>query len=174
MSNKKDIPCRITDDMLKKACDFQYIAQKYPFIRILPKTHPSKRGRKIDAFFYKQKMMMIQFAKSQQNKKKKNKKKKTPTKRFDFLKFIRDQQDKQTKILSIQDPNNCSLQKCNINGINCEWIKYKGSSIQNGIILVIHGGGYIMGSTLHKHRQSELMSKLTGCACLLINYSLAP
>ena len=33
---------------------------------------------------------------------------------------------------------------------------------------------YKHSSSAHKHRQSELLSKLTGCVCLLINYSLAP
>eukprot|EP01084_Bolivina_argentea_P003492 6566_1 len=74
----------------------------------------------------------------------------------------------------IQDPNNCTSRKEIINGITCHWIKYKGSNINNGIILQLHGGGYILCSDIKLFAQSELLSKLTGFVCLCIDYSLAP
>merc|ERR1712228_212870 len=122
----------------------------------------------------KQKAMTQKMAKLNKSNKNKNKSSKSKRKRIDYLKLMREQQKRQESMMKVRYPTICTIQQCKINGIDCEWLKYKGSDISNGIIMIIHGGAYIMGSSAHKHRQSEFLSKSTGCVCLLINYSLAP
>eukprot|EP01084_Bolivina_argentea_P163380 284235_1 len=77
-------------------------------------------------------------------------------------------------LYDIANPQNCSTSKETIDNIPCYWIKYKGSNIENGIIIILHGGGYVKNSATVSFAEGEYMSKLTGCHVLSVDYSLCP
>eukprot|EP01083_Nonionella_stella_P088529 246805_1 len=60
---------------------------------------------------------------------------------------------------------------CNV---ECYWVFSAQSSIDNGLIIMCHGGGYCKDSALQDFGLAEHLSQLTQFKCLLINYSLAP
>lgn len=143
---------------------------------------------KLDWFFYRQKKQMAKVQKMLRQRVTSNDSdtesrpsgkgssgKRSNRKPFDFIKMMRFQEQQQTaKFQTLKNPHCCELEKSVLNGVKCEWITYRGASVKNGVIMVIHGGAYIMGSVGHKYRQSEVMSKVSGCPCLLVDYGLAP
>ena len=61
----------------------------------------------------------------------------------------------------------------NANNVPCEWFSYRGAR-EDRIILYIHGGGHIMGSS-NSHKFFTLkLAKSTNMKVLSINYRLAP
>lgn len=184
--SKKSLQPRITSEILRSAYDEDDIRKHYPFARILPVTYPSAAHIKLDWFFYRQKANLQKMQKairqqivSKDTKSSHPSKSKVHSKRksvpFDFIKMMRLQELQQTaRFQTLKNPDHCRLEKCNLNGVKCEWIIYDGASMDRGVIIVIHGGAYIMGSTGHKYRESEVISKMSGCACLLVDYGLAP
>ena len=57
--------------------------------------------------------------------------------------------------------------------IPCEWITAPDAS-EEGVLLYLHGGGYVIGSpNSHRHFVAKL-SEETGLQCLLVDYRLAP
>ena len=59
------------------------------------------------------------------------------------------------------------------NNVSCEWFSYRGAS-EDRVILYIHGGGHIMGSS-NSHKFLALkLAKITNMKVLTLNYHLAP
>ena len=145
---------RITTEIAKQGCQYDKYndKSKYPYINFLPFTAPSVQAQNIDN------KLIESFL---------------PINSFDlqaFRKFCTTDDVNNP----IKDTTNCQSIKERINGINCDWIKYKGSSISNGVILQLHGGAFTLSSHIKLFAQSELLSKLTGMVCLCIDYSKAP
>ena len=149
----------ITDNDLRDACDYIEYGNKikYPYIKYMARTLPSIEFRKF--WFKRQKNRRI----PPQN-----------LKHCDELNNIRKRTKNYLSFIPIKNKNSFNIRKEIICNIECEWISYKNSSINNGILIGLHGGGYVFGNTTSQYALSELLSKITGCHCLLINYSLAP
>ena len=61
----------------------------------------------------------------------------------------------------------------NANNVPCEWFSYRGTK-EDRVILYIHGGGHIMGSS-NSHKFLALkLAKITNMKVLSLNYRLAP
>ena len=134
---------------------------KYPFIQILPSTKPSNRYIWYDQFIF-----------SNKDKTRKNLSK--PYSRRSVIGF-RKVCDRSVLITTPLFPSYVDI-KIEIipYKIPCHWISYKGSSKDNGIIICLHGGGYVAGSPPMQYALCSLLSKLTGCVCLSIDYRLCP
>jgi epsilon-lactone hydrolase len=65
------------------------------------------------------------------------------------------------------------IQREQINGINCEWIKPKNTHTDK-LIFYIHGGGYISGSCSDHRRFVSNIARKTGYTCFIYEYRLAP
>eukprot|EP01084_Bolivina_argentea_P303186 523390_1 len=145
---------RITTSAAKLGCAYDKYNDKikYPYINFLPFTAPSKAAQQYDAERYRL------F---------------TPTNTFDIEAFRKSSTIADT-LYPIHDTKNCRSIKQKINGVDCVWIQYKGSNINNGIIVQMHGGGYCLATHIKLFAQSELLSRQTGMVCLCINYSKAP
>ena len=61
----------------------------------------------------------------------------------------------------------------NANNVSCEWFSYRGAR-EDCIILYIHGGGHIMGSSNSHKFLSLKIAKMINMKILSINYRLAP
>ena len=73
----------------------------------------------------------------------------------------------------IKLPKDVKIQKVDIDGMPAEWISAPGT-VEDKVILYLHGGGYISGS-INSHR--ELVSRISRASkarVLIINYRLAP
>ena len=53
-------------------------------------------------------------------------------------------------------------------------VSYRGSNIQNGIVIMCHGGGYGTKSPLRNFSFAELVSKITGYIVMILDYKLSP
>merc|ERR1719229_9160 len=70
--------------------------------------------------------------------------------------------------------NLCKISIKTVKNIKIHWIEYDASSIDNGLILAIHGGGYVAGMPSMQYALCSELSKLTGCVCASIEYRLCP
>ncbi len=147
--------------MINKACDIKEYSnkEKYSYIRYLPFTIPSQEFIESDSMALANKEKALQQIGNN----------KTPS-----LHEFRELSKYFDVICAIHHPLNCATQQETICNVQCHWIRYKGSDIKNGVVFMLHGGGFIMGTAKQTFIESELISKVTGCVCLAITYSLAP
>eukprot|EP01084_Bolivina_argentea_P039999 73903_1 len=80
---------------------------------------------------------------------------------------------------AIKDKINCKLCSFKIkfennDDITIHKITYKGANINNGAIIEVHGGGYVMLGSRKNFRFCEIISKLTGCVVFALDYKLSP
>lgn len=67
----------------------------------------------------------------------------------------------------------CELKPENARGVGAEWSSSPGAA-SDGVILYLHGGGYVIGSIpSHRHLASEL-GRAAGARSLALDYRLAP
>ncbi|MDG2114022.1 MAG: alpha/beta hydrolase [Actinomycetota bacterium] len=58
------------------------------------------------------------------------------------------------------------------NGVSCEWQTPEGAG--SGVVLYVHGGGYVAGS-INSHRNlTSHLAKASGCRVLSVDYRLGP
>jgi len=70
-------------------------------------------------------------------------------------------------------PADVAIERADADGVRSEWVRAAGAH-PFGVILYLHGGGYIVGSPLsHRHLVAEL-SRAAGADALSIDYRLAP
>ena len=76
------------------------------------------------------------------------------------------------KVLS---PFGVKITRSHYGGVPGVVFKPKTIKSQNSVIIFLHGGGYVFGSSLTTHRLGvALMAKITGIICHSIDYRLAP
>eukprot|EP01084_Bolivina_argentea_P091354 164454_1 len=85
---------------------------------------------------------------------------------------------------NINEPNQTNVSKHTINihsnliknlrNITYYKLSYNKANIKNGVVILVHGGGYCTKSPLRNLSFAELISKLTGYVCLVLNYKLSP
>eukprot|EP01084_Bolivina_argentea_P150751 263235_1 len=81
---------------------------------------------------------------------------------------------------AIKDKSKCTLEELFIpdkitnNIIHAYCMKHKHASIKNGVIIECHGGGYILFNSSIRFHFAEIISKLTKCVVILLDYKLAP
>ena len=145
---------RVSTSQAKEGCEYDKYQDhiKYPYVNFLPFTAPSAEAKAFDtevadAFIGGDKMDI------------QGTRKRVTVSDTDY---------------PIQDTKRCKATRERINGVSCDWIEYEGSDIRNGVIINLHGGGYVLCSHIKLFAQSELMSKQTGMVCLCVDYSLAP
>eukprot|EP00483_Globobulimina_turgida_P012781 UN12805 len=151
----------LSKDKIEAVCDPKKYGNKhnFPYINYLPFTKPSKE--------------YIEFAKEM-----------LPN-RVNWQTQYRDIKDfravwDEFNVSNINDPNSCTVSEFNINNkfdnntVNGHVISYSGSSINNGVIIMAHGGCYCILSDRFYFGFAELVSKLTGCVVYTLNYKLAP
>eukprot|EP01083_Nonionella_stella_P241190 842437_1 len=126
MATEMNAAFRISTSAAKHGCEYDKYndKNKYPYINFLPFTCPSQAAQQYDTEKYEL------FA---------------PTNIFD-IEAARKSLTIRDARFPIQDTKNCRSIKEKINGIDCDWIEYKGSNINNGIILQLHGGGYCLST----------------------------
>ena len=67
----------------------------------------------------------------------------------------------------------CVVENIKINNsVKCVKIAYNGCSIDNGVIIAMHGGGFASGSAALDHYQC--VSKYSGCVVISVDYTLVP
>lgn len=72
-------------------------------------------------------------------------------------------------------PFGVKILRANYDGVPGVVFKPKTIKHQNTIMIFLHGGGYVFGSSLTTHRLGvALMAKITGIICHSIDYRLAP
>ena len=70
-------------------------------------------------------------------------------------------------------PNEAIIKPIKANDVSCEWHLFPGAK-KDQVILYIHGGGHIMGSTNTHKLFTLILAKKTNIKVLSINYRLAP
>jgi epsilon-lactone hydrolase len=70
-------------------------------------------------------------------------------------------------------PAEISIDPVEVNGIHAEWIK-RTNSDPDGVILFVHGGGYVAGSCSDHRGHVAKVVQGTGVNALLFDYRLAP
>ena len=161
-------PFRITENILSKSMSNLQIKnvqhdiskEKYPYVRILPTTKPTQEAQFWDDLLYKekQKNFIAELKKPYKSSR---------------IKKLRAHMDFSEPMFTMVD-NNTIINIEIIRGITCHWIEYQGSSINNGLILCSHGGGYVAGMPSMQYNLCSYLSKLTGCICLSVDYKLCP
>jgi epsilon-lactone hydrolase len=75
--------------------------------------------------------------------------------------------------LLYQTPRDMVLEPVDMGGAPCTWIT-RTDQRQDGVLLYLHGGGFVMGSLRsHRHLVAHLAAK-SGLRALFVNYRLAP
>jgi epsilon-lactone hydrolase len=73
----------------------------------------------------------------------------------------------------LRTPGKVSVRHASIAGIDCDWLVPEGSS-NSPVLLYLHGGAYVMGSSkTHRHMVATI-AKAAGIRAVLPNYRLAP
>ena len=65
-----------------------------------------------------------------------------------------------------------SAEAVDADGVPGEWVSAQGAN--NGAILYLHGGGYVIGSVISHRGMAANLSRSSGCRVLTIDYRLAP
>lgn len=63
---------------------------------------------------------------------------------------------------------------CQNEALKAEWLVPAGIDTEAPVILYLHGGGYISGSTLSHRDLAGRLAKAAGARCLVLDYRLAP
>ena len=161
-------PFRITKNMFEKSMSNIEIKnvqkditkEKYPYVRILPSTKPTQQAQFWDDLLYKEKEKNF-IAEL-----------KKPYKSSRVSKLRAHMQFSEPMFTMVD--NNTQINVEIIKGIACHWIEYQGATIDNGVILCAHGGGYVAGMPSMQYNLCSYLSKLTGCICLSVDYKLCP
>lgn len=67
-----------------------------------------------------------------------------------------------------------SLQEVNINGVSAAWIETWNASENKGVLIYLHGGGYMSGDMKNYCTIPVQLSNAIGIKVLTVNYGLAP
>mmetsp|Transcript_44247 Transcript_44247/g.39488 ORF Transcript_44247/g.39488 Transcript_44247/m.39488 type:complete len:454 (-) Transcript_44247:772-2133(-) len=161
-------PFRITKNMFEQSMSNLEIKnikhditkEKYPYVRILPTTKPTQQAQFWDDLLYKEKEKNF-IAEL-----------KKPYKSSRISKLRAHMQFSEPMFTMVD--NNTTINVEIIKNIACHWIEYQGASIDNGVILCSHGGGYVAGMPSMQYNLCSYLSKLTGCICLSVDYKLCP
>jgi len=70
-------------------------------------------------------------------------------------------------------PAGLLIEPCDIEGVTGEWLR-PGTVDGNGVVLYLHGGAYIFGSTITHRGIASSLAIASRCPVLTINYRLAP
>ena len=70
-------------------------------------------------------------------------------------------------------PRGLSIEPCSVAGVTGEWLRPDVAGV-NGIVLYLHGGAYIYGSTITHRGIACSLAVASACRVLVINYRLAP
>ena len=65
-----------------------------------------------------------------------------------------------------------STEAVDADGVSAEWVLAEGTG--NGVILYLHGGGYVTGSVISHRGMAANLSRASGCRVLNVDYRLAP
>merc|ERR1712228_488520 len=88
--------------------------------------------------------------------------------------MLRDHMAFSEPMFTLIKDNLCKISIEKVKNIPIHWIEYEGSSIDNGLVLAIHGGAYVAGMPSMQYSLCSELSKLTGCVCVSIDYRLCP
>lgn len=61
-----------------------------------------------------------------------------------------------------------------ISGVPCEWVSVTETSATAGVVLYLHGGGFVAGSPASHRDLAWRLSRASGLRVLLVDYRLAP
>jgi len=127
----------------------------------LPMTTPSREAQFWDDLLFKQKqdMFVAELKKPYSSSR---------------ISLLRSQMDFSEPMFTLIKDNLCKITVETIRNIPVHWIQYEGSSINNGLIIAIHGGGYVAGMPQMQYSLCSELSKLTGCVCVSIDYRICP
>ena len=65
-----------------------------------------------------------------------------------------------------------STEAVDADGVPAEWVLAEGTG--NGVILYLHGGGYVTGSVISHRGMASNLSRASDCRVLNVDYRLAP
>ncbi len=69
-------------------------------------------------------------------------------------------------------PSGVAAEMVDANGVSCEWQVPEGGG--SGVILFVHGGGYVAGSIASHRNLTGHLAAASGCGVLSVDYRLAP
>lgn len=164
-TKQSDDSLRITPDILNQCIDLREYRdkEKYPYINVLPTTRPSVAFCRFDNEEMKAKQEFIHQHRHGANPQFTNSTELTELCREGMLGN------------PVQDPVRCQcVEYTQIPNVKCFWIEYEGASIANGLLLVFHGSAYIYDYPQYVFAECELLSKLTGMPCVVVQYRKAP
>eukprot|EP01083_Nonionella_stella_P019610 54441_1 len=160
-----ELRSRITPEILKQCIDIQKYSnkQQFPYIRILPTTPPSKAFIEADNECVKKKRIFIETYKS------------NPSSLFSTMNDLTNLVRPMLMSIPMADPRTCKCTEYKqILNTKCYWIQHDNASLSNGVILAFPGSGYCYDIVNHAFAQCELLSRLTGCVCIVVQYKKAP
>ncbi len=73
----------------------------------------------------------------------------------------------------LDTPDNVTVRHATIAGIECDWLVPEGSK-KTPVLLYLHGGAYVMGSSKTHRQMVATIAKAAGVRAILPNYRLAP
>ena len=145
---------RLTRDALKYSIDIARYNNKdeYPFINYQPITQMSEQALELDLGL-KNDIMPV------------------------FVQNIYDLNGWRKAIddffTEVPSNDECVVENIMINNsVKCVKFAHAGSSIDNGVIIAIHGGGFICGTATSDHYKQ--ISKYSGCVVISVDYTLTP
>jgi len=136
-----------------------------PYVRILPMTTPSKEAQFWDSLLVKEKenTFLAEIRKPY-----------SPSRVAQLRRNVAFSEP----MFTLYDKSMCrvtqSLIGDNYHEIALHWVQYSGASMANGVILCIHGGGYVAGMPSMQYSLCAELSKLTGAVCVSVDYRLCP
>eukprot|EP01083_Nonionella_stella_P110024 321657_1 len=160
-----ELRSRITPEILKQCLDFDKYSNKeeYPYIRILPTTQPSKAFIEADNESVQNKRIFVESYKS------------NPQSLFTSVADITNLYRPVLMSIRMSNPRTCKCTEYKqIANTKCYWIQHDNASLSNGVILAFPGAAYCVDIVNHAFAQCELLSQLTGCVCIVVQYKKAP
>ena len=144
---------RITHKSIQNALNIEKL-KNIPYVRVLPMTTPSKEAQFWDRLLIneKQRFFISEL-----------KKKYNPNR----IAMLRDHMAFSEPMFSLIRDNLCKITIETVKNIPIHWIEYEGSTIDNGLILAIHGGGtykqIYTRSLTHSYTYSQLNAHRLRC-----------
>jgi len=144
-----------------------------PFVRVLPATTPSGAARTWNGLVLHQKVST--FVKEL----------KRPY-RPSRVNMLRRQMKFSEPMFNLYDRGSCAIRieyvpsRCppdsarRSHSVPIHVIEYEGSSMSNGVILCLHGGGFVAGMPSMHYAVCCQLSKLTAAVCVSVDYRLCP
>ena len=124
---------KITDATAPNALNIEKL-KAIPYVRVLPMTTPSKDAQFWIDLLFKEKRVFAAAIKEKYN----------PSRVYELRKHV----SAGEPIFTLMKDHLCKVIIENVKNIPIHWIQYEGSSIDNGLILAIHGGGLSIVHTL--------------------------